>query len=560
MNRRELLKSATAASIGFSALGAGPQTHRTATPNDAAGLEPSPDLPNRFVRMANQFKQPLHRERCPLKNEVVPVANSDAYLRWEMRPVGDAHSIEKEILKPGDILYLDFGRHVTGFLHFDLSAIGINIDSPARLRLTFGEVPGDVAESFYPYKGSLAEAWLPDEVVNLDPLPLSFVTTRRHAFRYVKLEVVSLSRKYSIRLSNCYVESVTSAANDIAPLPPGKSQLLVDIDRVALNTLRDCMQTVFEDGPRRDQRLWMGDFRLQALANYVTYRNMDLVKRCLYLLAAYPQDDGMLSACVFEKPFPRRAGDVILDYAAIFSITLLEYLEQTGDLTTVRDLWPTAIRQIDLISKFVNERGLFVDPQTLWIFIDWETSLHRDAATQGVIICSLRATISLAEKLGEKSVQSRLNGLLSKMLFTAKETFFDPEQGLFVSGPDRQISWASQAWLTLANVLPRAESANVLRSAAKAAKIVRPSTPYLYHYVVEAMVSCGMQKEADELIASYWGGMVQRGADTFWEVYDPANSMASPYDDVHINSFCHAWSCTPTYFLRKPRLASADSA
>ena len=257
---------------------------------------------------------------------------------------------------------------------------------------------------------------------------------------------------------------------------------------------------------------------------------------------------------------PRRAGYLILDYAAIFNIALLEYLDQTGDLVTVCDLWPTAIRQIDISSKFVNERGLFVDPHTLWIFIDREPSLHRDAATQGVIICSLRATIALAEKLGEKGVQARLNGLLSKMLATAKDIFFDPEQRLFVSGPDRQISWASQAWLTLANVLPQAESANVLRSATKFAKIVRPSTPYLYHYVVEAMVSCGLQKEADEMIASYWGGMVRRGADTFWEVYDPVNSMASPYDDVHMNSFCHAWSCTPTYFLRKPSLVKTGSA
>ena len=108
-----------------------------------------------------------------------------------MRPAEDAPSIGKKLLKPGDVLCLDFGRHVTGFLHFDLNAIGIIIDSPARLRLTFGEVPGDVAESFYPYKGSVAETWLPDEVVNLDPLPLSFVTARRHACRYVKLEVVS---------------------------------------------------------------------------------------------------------------------------------------------------------------------------------------------------------------------------------------------------------------------------------------------------------------------------------------------------------------------------------
>ena len=46
------------------------------------------------------------------------------------------------------------------------------------------------------------------------------------------------------------------------------------------------MQTSFEDGPRRDQRLWVGDLRLQALTNYVTYKANDLVKRCLYLFAA----------------------------------------------------------------------------------------------------------------------------------------------------------------------------------------------------------------------------------------------------------------------------------
>jgi hypothetical protein len=44
--------------------------------------------------------------------------------------------------------------------------------------------------------------------------------------------------------------------------------------------------------------------------------------------------------------------------------------------------------------------------------------------------------------------------------------------------------------------------------------------------------------------------MAQAGADTFWEVYNPADSLASPYGDVHLNSFCHAWSCTPAYLLR----------
>ena len=45
--------------------------------------------------------------------------------------------------------------------------------------------------------------------------------------------------------------------------------------------------------------------------------------------------------------------------------------------------------------------------------------------------------------------------------------------------------------------------------------------------------------------------MAQLGADTFWEVFVPENLDVSPYGDSIINSFCHAWSCTPSYFIRK---------
>lgn len=46
------------------------------------------------------------------------------------------------------------------------------------------------------------------------------------------------------------------------------------------------------------------------------------------------------------------------------------------------------------------------------------------------------------------------------------------------------------------------------------------------------------------------GGMITAGADTFWECFDVDNAMASPYGDVRNNSFCRAWSCTPSYLLR----------
>ena len=47
------------------------------------------------------------------------------------------------------------------------------------------------------------------------------------------------------------------------------------------------------------------------------------------------------------------------------------------------------------------------------------------------------------------------------------------------------------------------------------------------------------------------GGMAALGADTFWEVYDPTDHFKSPYNFFPVNSYCHAWSCTPVYFINK---------
>ena len=80
---------------------------------------------------------------------------------------------------------------------------------------------------------------------------------------------------------------------------------------------------------------------------------------------------------------------------------------------------------------------------------------------------------------------------------------------------------------------------------------VKPVTPYMHHYLVEAMLRADMKEEALAHIKSYWGAMVRYGADTFWEIYVPSNAATTCYDDHMMNSFCHAWSCAPSYFIRK---------
>ena len=160
------------------------------------------------------------------------------------------------------------------------------------------------------------------------------------------------------------------------------------------------MQTVFEDGPKRDRRLWIGDLRLQALTNYVTIRNFDLVKRCLLLFAGLPREDGLVAACVFEDPHPLRGHEYIMDYAALYAAAVVDYAKASNDWDTAIALWPTVKRQMELVTKYVSPDGVFADPGGWWIFIDWSEPLERTAAMHGVLLYSLRYALKLAQRVG----------------------------------------------------------------------------------------------------------------------------------------------------------------
>ena len=126
---------------------------------------------------------------------------------------------------------------------------------------------------------------------------------------------------------------------------------------------------------------------------------------------------------------------------------------------------------------------------------------------------------------------------------------YDKDRGVVVSGSDRQVSVLSQAWMTKAGVLDAVEAQKALRAVIADATSVKPGSPYATHYVIDAMIMCGMDDEAKACLLDYWGGMVNKGADTFWEAYDTNNDYISPYNFHHLNSYCHAWSCTPVYFI-----------
>jgi hypothetical protein len=412
-------------------------------------------------------------------------------------------------------------------------------------------VPTDVAEPLYPYSGWVSAAWLPDEVVTIDDLPSEFRMSRRHAFRYVKVEVLAASRRFGIRFQRMTAHAVTSAATEPSSLPDTYPEWVRRVDLVSQYTLRDCLQTCFEDGPRRDRRLWVGDLRLQALASYETFRANDVVKRCLYLFAGLPRSDGLVNGCVYERPVPTYADTTTLDYAALYCVTLQEYVAATGDVGCGRDLWPVARRQIDCLLARLDDTLMFHDTGETWCFIDWAFGLDKSAATHAVIVFALRRMVKLAELLGTSAEISHYGTIIDRMGAAARAQLFHAGRGVYTSGPDQQVSCATQAWIVLAEIPESQATAQAaLRNALADPTAVRPITPYSYHYLAEAMLACGMRDEALRLVRSYWGAMLDAGADTFWEAFDPEDPLTSPYGDIHANSYCHAWSCSPTWLFR----------
>jgi len=505
----------------------------------------------RFLAQAQALIPPLVETAQPPRAWVRAEPAPGHCLGHRMVSAGDLAAWAQRTWRDGDSFIIDFGGHRTGYLSFTLLASEGMADSPVRLRLTFGEVPPDVAEPLYPFTGRLSAAWLPEEVLVVDDLPAAVRVGRRHAFRYVRVDVLATSVRFGVRFEDLTAHAVTSATVMPAALPDGAPDWLRRVDDIALATLRDCLQTSFEDGPRRDRRLWVGDLRLQALTNYATFGANDVVRRCLYLFAGLPRSDGLVNGCVYERPQPAYADTVTVDYAALFNVTLQEYVQATGDLATGHELWAVAVRQIELLWAMLDADGLFVDTGATWCFIDWATTLDRSTSVQGAIILALRRTWQLAQALGREAEVPHYPGWLSGLVDAARVHLWDAEAGVFVSGTSRQVSWASQAWMVLAGVPHSAQQASrALHAVMGDAQALRPTTPYLYHYMVEALVACGEREAALTLLRQYWGAMADAGADTFWEVFEPGQTLASPYGDIHLNSYCHAWSCTPSYFFR----------
>ena len=182
------------------------------------------------------------------------------------------------------------------------------------------------------------------------------------------------------------------------------------------------------------------------------------------------------------------------------------------------------------------------------IFVDWNFELDKQMAGQAIYIYALKDLLKIEKILGKETV--KIEEEISRKTEAAMK-LYDEKQGLFLSGKDRQISYASQVWAIMAGIADAKKGQKILKNLKAYPEAIPLNSPYGYHHYIQALIDVGLKDEAYRAMHEYWDGMIRQGSDTFWEIYNPEDPDMSPYGGLVVHSFCHAWSCTPSYFLRK---------
>ncbi|MEJ0001275.1 MAG: hypothetical protein WDO13_20220 [Verrucomicrobiota bacterium] len=75
-------------------------------------------------------------------------------------------------------------------------------------------------------------------------------------------------------------------------------------------------------------------------------------------------------------------------------------------------------------------------------------------------------------------------------------------------------------------------------------------TPFMRGFALLALARLGAPEEATKQVRTYWGAMLERGATTFWENFQPGEKDDhAMYGRPFGRSLCHAWASSPVAIL-----------
>lgn len=423
--------------------------------------------------------------------------------------------VKREVLEEG--ILFDFGKETFGKTCFT----GL---SGEKVRIQFGESRAEALDG-------------PWTVIRFDAEPVKgCVSYPPYAFRYIYVadkgaevqasyEYLPLSYRGEFRCKEEIVNRVW--------------------DTAAYTFHLNCRE-FFLDGIKRDGWVWSADAYQSQFVNHYLFFDREIEKRTLIALGG-------------KRPFKRHI-NTIMDYSFFWVIGLWEYYKTYGDRKFMEQIVPQAEEVMRFCLGRTDEDGFIREKPGDWIFIDWapmdktgalcgEQILYAKAMECFSAIAGLTGRDDLG--CGERAV---------KLQQAVQKYFFDKEKGVFTDSYEsgkRNVTRQSNILAYLFLPCSQEQKQNIYERVVLNEQVAQITTPYFKFY--ENQVHCleGNGTLLEESVRNYYGGMLENGATTLYEEFDPnkkGEEHYAMYGNPFEKSLCHAWSASPIYLLGAYRL------
>lgn len=426
--------------------------------------------------------------------------------------------------QPPNII-LDFGKELTGRLE-----LVSNADTAAIVTVQYGESYDEMLKS--PYLG----------INRIVIAPHQTAYGPKSSFRFVK--IVFISGGPVVRFKSIAVDDIFYPVNYQGSFE-SSDPLLNRIWETGAYTAHLCMQDDIWDSPKRDRGRWMGDTDVMGRTIEDVFDDHFLMEDTL---------DRLLGSAPVQQHVNGIPG-----YSAFWFTGVAQYYRQTGSLDFLRKEHDRMLQLLAYVDKEFDARNVYANKTNVWLFVDWSPDLNGDTpesrrATTMEFYAAYRDGAWLLRQLGDDVHAEQYERRAEAIKAGAQKYLLDATTDTFGS------RWQTNAAAVVFGVAAPSQYPAIWNDVLSNVGQIRFNsfvvTPYYGYYILSAMAQMGHREDALKWMRTYWGGMLDEGATSFWEAYDPDwfkedfhASLQADNRSGYFVSLAHGWSTGPTPWL-----------
>ncbi|GMQ57970.1 alpha-L-rhamnosidase [Vallitalea sediminicola] len=297
----------------------------------------------------------------------------------------------------------------------------------------------------------------------------------------------------------------------------------------------------FLDGIKRDRWIWSGDAYQCYFINRYLFFDEEICKRTIIALRG--------------KDVVKQHINTIVDYSLLWIISIEDHYYATADIKFLEIIFERMKILVDYCIKRTDDKGFIVGSVDDWVFIDWaDMDMEGPVCAEQILFAQCLSSIINCCKVLEKpynEYEKRHDKLISNL----NKYFWDSKKGAYINGyvsGKHDVTRQANIFAILFNIADDKKRASIAHNVLLNDDIDPITTPYFKYYELEVLCKLGYLGEVMQIIKEYWGGMIDQGATTFWEKFDPKEDRQeqySMYEDKYGKSLCHAWGASPIYLI-----------